>query len=92
LAGFSEFLTAGGAWANDPNPWDALAEARRLISEEIRKVSLRNDGDGHEATEFYRENREAMDLGANVAWPERYNEDEISAVQHATNLKLLRRK
>lgn len=40
------------------------------------------------ATEFYREHREKMDEGANVAWIERYNaETEISAVQHAMNLK-----
>jgi len=55
---------------------------------ELRNDSLRNDGDGMEATEFYRRNREAMDAGAQVAWPERYNEDELSAVQHAMNLKL----
>lgn len=54
---------------------------------EIRADSLRNDGDGSEATEFYRQNREAMDAGAQVAWPERHNEDEISAIQHAMNLK-----
>jgi len=29
-----------------------------------------------------------MDEGAVVAWPERYNYDELSAVQHAMNLKL----
>jgi hypothetical protein len=55
---------------------------------EMRKESLRNDGDGHEATAFYRDNREAMDVGADVAWPERSNSDEISALQHAMNLKL----
>ena len=54
---------------------------------ELRSDSLRNDGDGAEATEFYRENREAMDVGAVVAWPERFNEDELSAIQHAMNLK-----
>jgi hypothetical protein len=31
---------------------------------ELRADSLRNDGDGQEATEFYRANREAMDAGA----------------------------
>ena len=54
---------------------------------ELRSESLRNDGDGSPATEFYREHREEMDAGARVAWPERYNEDELSAVQHAMNLK-----
>ncbi len=55
---------------------------------EIRAESLRNDGGGREATEFYRAHREAMDAGAVVAWPERHNEDELSAIQHAMNLKL----
>jgi len=54
---------------------------------EIRADSLRNDGDGSEATEFYRANQEAMDVGAIVAWPQRYNEDELSAIQHAMNLR-----
>jgi len=55
---------------------------------ELRADSLRNDGDGHEATEFYRQNKEAMDAGAVVAWSERHNDDELSAIQHAMNLKL----
>jgi len=40
------------------------------------------------ATEFYRANRAAMDEGAIVAWPERHHPDELSAVQHAMNLRL----
>ena len=55
---------------------------------EIRADSLRNDGDGSEATMFYRDNREAMDAGSVIAWPERHNTDELSAIQHAMNLKL----
>ena len=55
---------------------------------EIRAESFRRGGRGEEATEFYRQNRQAMDEGAVVAWPERYNPDEISAIQHAMNLKL----
>lgn len=55
---------------------------------EIRADSLRNDGDGSEATEFYRNNRDAMDAGSIVAWPQRHNTDELSAIQHAMNLKL----
>lgn len=55
---------------------------------ELRADSLRNDGDGAEATAFYREHRDAMDVGAVVAWPNRFNDDEVSAVQHAMNLKL----
>jgi hypothetical protein len=54
---------------------------------ELRGDSLRNDGDGKIATEFYREHRHEMDAGAVVAWTERFNSDEISAVQNAMNLK-----
>ncbi|MFB3894456.1 MAG: terminase gpA endonuclease subunit [Phycisphaerae bacterium] len=55
---------------------------------QIRAESLRNDGDGREATEFYSQHRQEMDCGAIIAWPERYNDDELSAIQHAMNLKL----
>ncbi|MDR1493061.1 MAG: phage terminase large subunit family protein [Planctomycetaceae bacterium] len=54
---------------------------------ELRNDSLRNDGDGSIATEFYREHRDEMDAGAVLAWAERFNDDEISAVQNAMNLK-----
>ncbi|HHK42053.1 MAG TPA: hypothetical protein ENJ50_06500, partial [Planctomycetaceae bacterium] len=55
---------------------------------ELRAESLREHGDIRLATEFYLANREAMDAGADIAWPERYNHDEVSAIQHAMNLKL----
>lgn len=55
---------------------------------EIRAQSLRAGGRGEQATEFYRKHREEMDKGAKVAWPERYNPDELSAIQHAMNLRL----
>ena len=51
---------------------------------EIRAEGLRNDRGIAAATEFYREHREEMDEGAVVAWPERYNPDEISAIQPLT--------
>ncbi len=56
----------------------------------VRQESLRADGDGHEATEFYKAHQVEMDAGAVAAWPDRYlrREGEISAVQHAMNLKL----
>src|SRR5690606_29255276 len=50
--------------------------------------SLRQERHGEEATEFYRTNRVSMDAGAVIAWPERFNHDELSAIQHAMNLKL----
>jgi hypothetical protein len=55
---------------------------------EVRADSLRNGNAGEEATTLYRDHRVAMDEGAIVAWPERFNHDELSAIQHAINLKL----
>lgn len=60
-----------------------------------RYAELRQDGmrqepsdKGKAATEYYRANREAMDAGAQVAWAERFNSDELSAVQNAMNLRI----
>lgn len=64
----------------DEKLWDRYAE--------LRAESLRAGNRGQEATDFYAAHREAMDAGAAVAWPERYNPDELSAIQHAMNLKL----
>ncbi|TWT51046.1 Phage terminase large subunit (GpA) [Rubripirellula amarantea] len=55
---------------------------------EIRSEGLRAGDGGAAGTEFYRQNREAMDAGAEVSWKERCNHDELSAIQHAMNLKL----
>lgn len=55
---------------------------------QLRAEGLRNEDGGRAATEFYGENRGAMDEGALVAWPERFNHDELSAIQHAMNLRL----
>jgi hypothetical protein len=48
----------------------------------IRQESL------DEATAFYRRNRKKMDAGAKVAWADNYTDGELSAIQHAMNLKL----
>ncbi len=42
------------------------------------------------ATEFYRHRQSEMDQGARIAWPARFDakSGELSAVQHAVNLKL----
>lgn len=55
---------------------------------EVRAESLRLGNGGEEATAFYRDHRAAMDEGAVVAWSERFNHDELSAIQHAMNLRL----
>jgi hypothetical protein len=55
---------------------------------EIRAEGLRSDRGIKAATEYYKQHRAAMDEGAAVAWPERFNHDELSALQHAMNLRL----
>jgi len=55
---------------------------------EIRADGLRRGAGIAEATDFYRQHQDDMDDGAVIAWPQRYNHDEASAVQHAMNLKL----
>lgn len=55
--------------------------------EEIRNDSLRQEKGISLATEFYAENREAMDKGSKIGWEHRFNKDEISALQHGMNLK-----
>lgn len=55
---------------------------------QIRADSLRANNGGKEATAFYIANREAMDEGAHPAWPARFNPDEVSAIQHAMNLRI----
>lgn len=55
---------------------------------ELRADSYRQHGDIRDATAFYARHREEMDHGAQVAWPERFLPDELSAVQYAMNLKI----
>lgn len=52
---------------------------------EIRAESLRRDEDQTEANEFYIANREAMDAGAEVTWPDRTDPGDISGIQFAMN-------
>tara|TARA_Y100000401_G_scaffold39590_1_gene30077 strand:- start:4119 stop:6182 length:2064 start_codon:yes stop_codon:yes gene_type:complete len=67
-------------WPKCTKLWDEYAD--------IWSAELRNDGDGSAANEFYRNNQTQMDEGAKVGWPERFQDNEISAIQHAFNLKL----
>jgi len=69
-------------WPDNSELWDQYGE--RLRQE------LGDGGDGSKTTEFYRRNRQAMDAGAEVAWPERYTKKEFSAIQHAYNLLITR--
>lgn len=53
---------------------------------QLRCEELIADGDGSVSTEFYRDQQAEMDRGSKVAWPQRFKEDEISALQFAMNL------
>lgn len=60
--------------------WDEYAE--------IRLQELANDRPPEESNAFVQEHWDEMHAGAVAAWPERFNTDELSAVQHAMNLRL----
>lgn len=60
--------------------WDQYAQ--------LRRDGMRRGDRGRGATEFYRANRSAMDAGAEASWPERFEPDELSAVQRAMNLRI----
>ncbi|MBK8916320.1 MAG: phage terminase large subunit family protein [Phycisphaerales bacterium] len=68
------------AWPSDERRWEQYAE--------LYRQALRDDRSPREATEFYQSNRGAMDAGAVVAWPEKHYPDELSAIQHAMNLRI----
>lgn len=68
------------AYPKNEELWEEYAE--------IRANCLREYHDIHLATEFYKEHQTEMDEGAIPAWLARYNPDEVSAIQHAMNLKL----
>jgi hypothetical protein len=67
-------------WPSNDALWSRYAE--------IWREGMNADRGIADATEFYRANQAAMDAGAIIAWPERFHPDELSAVQHAYNLKL----
>jgi hypothetical protein len=80
---FGERTKMVNKWPNKAGMrlWDEYAS--------IRSKEAIEGGDGSRATAFYAANRDAMDKGAEVAWPARYNkDDELSALQHAFNIKL----
>jgi hypothetical protein len=68
----------------------AFPAAEKLWEEyaEKRREGMRQGDDGRDATEFYRQHQAEMDAGAVVAWPERHNDDELSGLQHAMNLRI----
>ena len=67
-------------WPDAEDDWSQYAELRR---------EGQRDGTGTGAAdEFYRQRQATMDAGSRVAWPERKAPDELSAIQHAWNLRI----
>lgn len=60
--------------------------------DEVRRESFRSGDGGRRANEFYSANRDAMDKGARVSWPERKKPGELSGIQSAMNLYYADRK
>lgn len=67
-------------WPTNTSLWDQYAD--------LRKAGQRSGAGVHEANEFYAANQAAMDAGSRVAWPARKQEDELTAIQHAWNLRI----
>lgn len=65
-------------WPTRDDLWDQYRK--------IRADGFRAGDNGSAATAFYAANREQMDDGATAAWPVRFLEDEISAIQCAMNI------
>lgn len=68
------------AWPTNESLWEQYAE--------LRRTALRQDVEPTEATEYYRANREDMDAGSIIGWPERTGPDALSAIQHAYDIKI----
>jgi hypothetical protein len=67
-------------WPDAEDDWSQYAELRR---------EGQRDGTGTGAADdFYRQRQAAMDKGSRVAWAERKAPDELSAIQHAWNLRI----
>lgn len=67
-------------WPTNETLWKEYAE--------LRRDGQRTGAGTGAAHAFYLANREAMDAGSRVAWPERMNPGEASAIEHAHNLRL----
>lgn len=60
--------------------WDEYAE--------IRRQSLRLEMGSEAENKFYKNHRKEMDEGAKVTWEARKSESELSALQHAMNIRV----
>jgi hypothetical protein len=68
------------SWPTAEELWSQYAELRREGQRAGRGTVAADD--------FYRDRKTQMDAGAMVAWEARKNLDELSAIQHAWNLRI----
>lgn len=68
------------AFPTNMDEWDKYSD--------IYRAGLREDGTTGKATEYYQKHRKSMDAGAKVSWEHRHHDDELSAIQHAMNLRI----
>lgn len=55
---------------------------------EVRSEGILNGDNGKAGNAFYRKKKKQLNAGGEASWPQRFNADELSAIQHAMNLKL----
>lgn len=67
-------------WPTNEDLWSEYAE--------LRKEGQRSGAGTKPADDFYKKNKKEMDNGSRVAWKQRKNPDELSAIQHAWNLRI----
>jgi hypothetical protein len=71
---------------DDTDHWDEYAEIRR---EDQRAYAGQHRAKIYErCNAYYAQHRAVMDAGAEPAWKERHEKDELSAIQHAMNLRI----
>jgi len=68
------------SFPDDLELWDQYAD--------IQRHALRTEQGPGQANAFYKKHRRKMDAGAKVTWKHRHLPTELSAVQHAMNLKI----
>lgn len=70
--------------------WPESKEALALWAQyaDARREDMIAGGDGNAATNIYRKHRKVMDAGAKVGWEARKLPHELSALQHAYNLRI----
>ena len=67
-------------WPTRDDLWGQYAE--------LRREGQRSGAGTAAADEFYATRQAEMDAGSRVAWPARKNADELTAIQHAWNLRI----